>query len=1454
MASPAIAIIGMACRFPGAASVDAFWRNLCASVESIRFFTDDELARAGVKQALRRDPAYVPATAALDGIDLFDAEFFGFTPRDAEITDPQQRLFLEIAWEALESAGYAPQRFPGRIGVFAGAGLSTYLLHNLLPRPELVARVGDLELLLANNKDYVPSRAAYKLDLRGPVVNVNTACSTGLANVHLACQSLLAFECDMALAGGVSVQVPQDRGYLYTAGGILSPDGHCRAFDARAAGTVSGNGAGAVLLKRLEEAIAHRDNIRAVMLGSAMNNDGSGKAGFTAPSVQGQAAVIAEALAVADVAPETIGYVEAHGTGTPVGDPIELAALNQVFWNGGATAAGSCRIGSVKTNFGHLDEAAGVAGLIKAALVLEHREIPPSMHFAEPNPQCDFASGPFRVATRLEPWRPSAEPRRAGVSSFGLGGTNVHAVLEQAPPVASGPSRERHLIALSARTPAALQVLTTRLADAFEVASPPPLADAAFTLLAGRRRFAHRCAVICRDVAEAVRALRAWPSEVVADRWDGAEDRPVVFAFSGHGTHYPGMARGLYASEPVFRHEFDRCAEAAAENLGRDLRQCVFDEDAAALGSMAVTQPALFALQHALSCLWRSWGIEPAAVIGHSGGEYAAAALSSAIGVEDAARLLVERGRLFDGTGPGAMLAVALREAEVEARLGARLEIAVVAAPDLCVVSGPPDAIAAFRTQAERHGIECRPVGTSVASHSARMDPIIDPFRRRVERIELNSPSIPWVSTVTGTWMARHDATDPAYWARHLRATVRFAAGIETLLRAYPGACFLEIGPGHSLASPILRHSQRAGQPVVTSVRSADEPGDDEAFLLAAAGRLWAAGARFAPAAIYAGEERRRVALPTYPFERKRCWIDPPPTAPTGLPQPSAAKRANIDEWLYLVSWRRMLPPRPRLAAEREFVFLPDRGTLARRLAARLVRDRHRVTVLEGSAAPLPDVAEIVDFRACDPLGDNSAEAERLLFELAQLGRTLGARDARARLTVLSIGVHDVIGSEPLEPLKSVILGPVQVIAQEYPELRCRSIDFADQEGATEEERLLEQLALELAGENDDAFIAWRGPHRWGQEFVPIGESQPGPPRLQQGGAYLIAGGTGEVGRTIAQYLAVNFQTRIVLTSRFGSFDATLLRRLEAAGSEVLVRRADLADEEAMRRVCLEMTERFGRIDGVIHAAGVTDADIVFRGIGETTPEQIAALFRPKLAGTLVLERVLRGHPVDFCLLISSNASTLGGLGLCAYSAASHFLDIFAAACRRRGLPWIASNWDGWPSAKTDLPSHSHIERYTMTAAEAEAAVDRVLAADVARIVVSSGDLHARLSGVRRALTGVPDEFERPAADEAQSATGADGFDAPRSEAELAVAAQFEELLGIRPIARHHDFFQLGGDSLVGSRLIARLARQFRIHLSVRALFADPSVAGLAAEIERQCVFSLAPAAPLAVDEEEGVL
>lgn len=877
---PEVAVVGMACRFPGARNVDEFWRNLAGGVESISFFSDEELITAGVPASLVENANYIKAKGMLADIDLFDAQFFGFNPKEAQILDPQHRLFLECAWEALEDAGYDGESYSGRIGVYAGASMNTYLL-NLYSNREFAESINPLQLLTASDKDFLATRVSYKMNLSGPSITIQTACSTSLVAVHLACQSLLNGECDMAIAGGVSIRVPQKAGYLYQDGGVVSPDGHCRAFDARANGTVSGDGVGVVLLKRLEDAFAQGDCIRAVIKGSAVNNDGSLKAGFTAPSLTAQATVVAEALAMARVEADTISYVEAHGTGTTLGDPIEIAALTQAF-RVTTDKKAYCAIGSVKTNIGHLDAAAGVAGLIKTVRALEERKLPLSLHFYQPNPKADVENSPFYVNSRLKDWNECSLPRRAGVSSFGMGGTNVHVVLEESPDtLPDRPQRARHqLLTLSARTESALERATSNLAAAFSLRPDANLADVAYTLHIGRRAFDHRRIVVCRDVSDAQAALSSGEPGRLSTSVHDSKDRRVAFMFPGQGSQYVNMGLELYRDEDRFRTEVDRCSRFLETHLGLSLRDVIYPEESKAqeavklLDRTFITQPALFVIEYALAQLWIQWGVQPCAMIGHSIGEYVAACLAGVFSLEDALSVVAARGRLMQETPDGAMLAVMLPENESRALMGDELSLAAVNGPSDCVVSGPAAPIEKLEGVLAGTRTLCRRIRTSHAFHSKLMDSILGRFAEEFGGITLNRPRVPYASNTTGRWIRPEQATDAGYWTRHLRETVRFEDGLAEVLSGFDGV-LLEVGPGNTLRSLASRHP-KAGSARMT-LSSLPRPGTSQsefASLLQAFGSLWLAGVPVSWTSFHEGERRRRVPLPTYPFERRRYWIE----------------------------------------------------------------------------------------------------------------------------------------------------------------------------------------------------------------------------------------------------------------------------------------------------------------------------------------------------------------------------------------------------------------------------------------------------------------------------------------------------------------------------------------------------------------------------------------------------
>ncbi|HET9210498.1 MAG TPA: type I polyketide synthase, partial [Thermoanaerobaculia bacterium] len=1326
-----IAVVGMSCRFPGAESVAGFWRNLCDGVESLIVLSDEQMA--SVPAAQRRSPSYVRIARTIPDVDKFDAAFFGVNPREADVMDPQHRIFLEGCWAALEDSGYDPERYPGSVGVYAGSRLNFYLM-NAYSNQALVSAVGDLMTQIANEKDYLANRVSYKLNLGGPSVVVQSACSTALVAVHMACQGLLAGECDMALAGGVAVRVPEV-GYPYRPGDINSPDGRVRAFDAQAQGTIFGTGLGVVVLKRLADALADGDTIHAVIKGSAVSNDGSQKVGFTAPGVDGQYRVIQAALTAAEVSPETIAYVEAHGTGTPVGDPIEVTALTKVFRES-TEARQFCALGSVKSNIGHLGAAAGIASLIKTVLALKHRQIPPSINFERPNPQIDFAASPFFVNTELREWAANGTPRRAGVSAFGMGGTNAHAVLEEAPELApTSPSRPWQLLLLSARTETALATQAENLAAFLEAHSETGLADAAYTLQVGRKLHEHRRAVVCRGVEHARQVLAGQDPDWSAAVFSPGRERPVVFLFSGQGAQYAGMGRGLYETEPTFRAQVDACCERLTPHLGLDLRELLLapDGDAEAAGRLAetrFTQPALFVIEHALARLWMEWGIRPEAMLGHSIGEYVAACLAGVFSLDDALVLVAERGRLMQSLPSGAMLAVPLPEAEVLPLLGEGLSLAAVNAPDRCVVSGPHAEVDALRASLEAKGVAARPLHTSHAFHSMMMEPILAPFVERFAGVALHAPRIPYISNVTGTWITPAEATDPAYWARHLRQAVRFADGVRELCQD-ARRVFLEVGPGQTLATLARQHPDCGSRhPVLSSLRHPKERKEDLPVLLKALGQLWTNGVPPDWSGFYLRERRRRIPLPTYPFERQRHWVERDTTAGLFGVEPEVQKKPDVADWFYLPYWKPSVTPTPTPEeverAGRWLVFLDD-SAWGEAVTARLAGEGRRVAVVRAAegfrrtgegrweiapgrredydalikdlaaAGALPDC--VLHLWSLGPMVTDRQELarvpERSFWSLLYLAQALGKQGVtqRIHLGIVSSAVQAVAGEERLVPERALLLGPLKSMAQEYPSLRCVGIDVPWPPAPSLAGKLIAETTVEPAR----PVAAYRGNSRWVQDYeaVRLEAPAPGALPLRERGVYLITGGLGGLGLTFAEMLAREHRARLVLLGVSalpdrGSWDEWLaahgetdrisqrlrkIREIEALGSEVMVAGADVTDREQMRALVAQATARFGAIHGVIHAAGLAGGGM----IQLKTTENARRVLAPKVEGTRTLLDALAGEPLDFVVFCSSTIAVAGGLGQVDYCAANNFLDGLAHDLALAGGPRTVSiNWGAW--------------------------------------------------------------------------------------------------------------------------------------------------------------------------------
>jgi acyl transferase domain-containing protein len=1362
-----IAIVGMALRVPGARNVKEFWSNLRQGVESIRTVSAEELLADGEKAERIHHPNYVPRCADLADMEMFDADFFGLSPKEAAIMDPQHRHFLECTWEAIEDSGRIPTSGGEPVGVFAGCGMGNYFYFNVCSNRQLVDQVGMFLLRhTGNDKDFLSTRASFAFDLHGPSVNIQTACSTSLVAIHYACQSLLNGECDSAIAGGVTIELPHRHGYTFQDGEILSPDGHCRPFDHRAAGTVFGSGVGVVVLRRLSDALKDGDIVHAVIKGTAINNDGGSKAGYLAPSVDGQAAAIVEAQGLAGVRADSIGYVECHGTGTYLGDPIEIEGLTQAFRQS-TDRKGFCHVGSVKSNIGHLDTAAGVVGLIKAALVLKNGEIPPTLGFECPNPSINFAQSPFIVNNTLVNWPLAGGRRRAAVNSLGVGGTNAHAILEQAPgsyiPEAAKNSSaqaadEPLILLLSARQRKGLDQAAERLSSTMLEQPDLALNDIGFTLLRGRNHFEHRLVLAVRQRQDALAAL----SNIELGFVHSPVEKPTgaVFMFPGGGAQYPSMAIRLYNEEKSFRSSVDEGLSYLSPVAETEIRSVWFGENAGGAKVFrrpSVQLPAILIVEIALARLWLNWGVKPIALIGHSMGEYAAACLSGVMTFKDAVSLVRLRGELFETVRKGGMLSVPLEARVLVERLPPELDIASINAPTLCVVSGLDADLDDFRDGLGKDGIEASRIPIDIAAHSRLVESILVAFEAFLRKISLHHPSIPVISNRTGLPLSNQDAVDPMYWVGHLRGTVRFAEGMATLA-ADPGLIYIEVGPGRVLSSLTKMQGSIPANQVINSLPHPDEAGDDHLHFLAAVGRAFATGLDVQIDRLWEGRSPKRITLPSYPFQHRRYFIDRTKEGnATGSNELVLTKEPNLAQWGYRPTWKQTLSGYEQ-GAEREkhdWLFFLDEAGQGSQLIDRLRELGHRVVTVTLSDSFTK--RGIDDYTLCPELGRAGYDAllvglaadgglpskivhmwlvteeERFrpgsnffhrnqecgFYSLLHLAQALGdvGKTGEVHFSIVTNGMQQVASEALPYPEKATILGPALVLPKEMDGATVKLIDIdlpfrASQaapgfnlrrllSGKTSQHAMAttsvaDQLWEEIHAPPVCETVALRQGRRWSsvRRRMQLPEVSPTPTKLRQNGVYFFAGGLSEVSLAIAGEFARQLKARIVLVGRtllpppeeWEFYNKThghdsvrrataAIRRLESDGAEVLYLTGDVSNFEEMARAVEAAKSRFGKIDGVFHAAGIIDDNLM----QAKTQESVERVLAPKVLGTTILASVFRDVPLDLFVMFSSTSTDIIRAGQADYVAANAYLNAFAqSASQRSDRATVAVHWGIW--------------------------------------------------------------------------------------------------------------------------------------------------------------------------------
>lgn len=1312
----AIAIVGMACNLPGASNPEELWDLVANGRVAIRELSADEQA-AGIGQIERSTHGtYVPYAGSLSDFDTFDASFFGIGPRDAALMDPQHRKFMECVWAAIEDAGVVPSRFDGSIGLYAGSGMNGYLLRNLLTNPEILEQMGMFLLRhTSNDKDFLSTTVSYRLNLTGPSVNVQTACSTSLVAVHLASQALLAGECDVAVAGGVTIEVPHGTGYLYREGEVLSPDGHCRAFEERSAGTVLSSGVVAVTLRRAQDAMRDGDPIHALIRGTAINNDGSGKVGYLAPSVDGHARVVREALAVAGFGADSVQLLEAHGTGTSVGDPIEVAALTEAF-SADTAERQFCRLVSTKPNIGHTDTAAGVASLIKVVQALKHKTLPPLANYESPNPLIDLSSSPFYLSASAASWEvPAGSPRHAGISSLGVGGTNAHVIVEEAPVPLDDSANDSTtfrpvVVPVSAKSPDVLGRYVEELAGWLESEDTPDTGDVAYTFQRGREPFEYRTALVANTAADLVVALRKGKPQA-ALRTAGRKPR-LAFLYPGGGAQYPAMGRNLYEHEAVFRAAVDDCAAILRQKFEFDLIDLLYREvgtnDTERVAELQRTTNSLvtvFVVEYALTRLLDSWAIRPDALLGHSLGEYTAACISGVLSLEDALQLVITRGQLIECVPEGGMVSVALPEVEVRALLAAPLDLAVVNSETLCVVTGPRQSVDDFSKDLESQGVEWRRVNIKAPGHSAMLDPILGRFHEVASSIRFGDMSVPFLSNTSGKWAEPGEAANADYWVRHLRNTVRFADDIESLL-ADGDTVVLEVGPGQTLGG-LAMASSRPPLAAVSCMRRSSEVTDDQIRLLEAVGRLWEAGIEIDWEAIQ--PDGRRVSLPTYPFEKARHWIAPGAGSAASA---SADASASVVDWNWRSTWLRADRTPDNVSLSGRWLVLGTDGDDVREWSQLIkLNGGKSVQVSSGasfrrcsglkyevnldSAPAIAMLAADMEARRIRPdhivflAYERSGRApDQQFVALLRVLREFGDRDlGNASLTVVTKQAFNVGGNGSEDPAQAALAAVIRVAAAEaQPGSAFRLLDV---------EQPCESLQVlrEVASQAGDVVVAARNGMRWLPTFRQVHEGAVPGEGLREGGTYLITGGTSGIGLALAQYLAKTYRARLVLLSRtsfpvagdwasWSAYDGPTppmaetmraFKQMESDGALVRTVCCDISDAATLRQALADVRREWGDIDGVFHAAGRLDDGL----IPQKSDFDALAVLSPKVSGLNALLDAFAGSNLDFMCLFSSVSSFAGVPGQADYAFANAYMDASASSAGH-DFPIHAIQWSAW--------------------------------------------------------------------------------------------------------------------------------------------------------------------------------
>lgn len=1487
------AIIGMSCRFPGANNINEYWSNLLGGRETVTFFSDDEIKQYISDPDILQDPKLVKAKPMIDDYDKFDYRFFDYSPGEAKLVDPQSRLMLQCAWETLEIAGYDPERYTGKIGVYAGCQPLGYFMSNV--HSNFKNQFERSDAYTRNFPDYLATIIAYKFNLRGPAVSSQSFCSTSLINLHFATQSIKNGDCDMALAGAVNVHAPEV-GYLSEDGGVESKDGHCRVFAKDANGTVFGDGYGMVLIKRAQQAVDDKDHIYAIIKSTALNNDGSDKLSYYSPSITAQQELVETAIRKSGVPAESISYVEAHGTATEIGDRIEVTALTNAY-RSFTHENQFCAIGSVKSNIGHMGIASGMAGLIKTLLCLVNKKISPTLWCENPNSKLRFEKSPFYVNNKLQDWKTGKYPRRAGVSSFGFGGTNGHVILEEAPEHVPSEKKTKPpylVFQFSAKTDIALDQIQNNIKHYIQNNTSQTLEDIVYTLSIGRKQQNNRRILICQNDENVVSAFENEKTIQATIDPEELVDAQTVFMFPGQGAQYINMGKELYLSQLYFKEKVDECNAIIQKFAGFSLLEIIFDEsndpekNSYQLKQTHVTQPAIFTISYALAKLWIKWGVVPNALIGHSVGEYVAACISGVLTLEEALFIVTSRGKSLQSLAGGDMLAVPLPLEDVKRYLNSGVSIAAINTPSLIIVSGEKESVQNLRNKLEADGHTSQYLHTSHAFHSYMMDPVLDNFKALFSKVNLKKPTIPILSTVTADWLSDDQAMNPDYWVKNLRGCVNFSGGITNLIKTNTKSFFIEVGPGQTLSALTRLHLQR-GQThdVISSFPHVKDQSSEYATNLKALGTYWTKGGKVDWNSFYDDSALRRIPLPTYPFEKSKVWMNPAKS----LPLARAIK--NQEDWFYVPSWKRAAKDAtPINIKDKICLVFTTANEFSRNLIHSLKKGTEKlIEVQTGDAYAVVSPTKIIlrrnekdDYETLFKyLKENNAVPDNIVhlwnteasattsinvritdsytnafFSILYIAQSIGnlSIERNICIDIISNNAHLVVGNDSFFPERAIITGPVKTIPVEYPNLFCRHIDV-DLSGTAQYSDYSE-VAAAIFSNVKDQFIAFRGKFKWVQVYEQQRiVDQKKPPVIKKNGTYLITGGVGGIGLVFARYLMENYKANVVLTSRSAfppradwEDDAVvnkndkLSKRIKditqtekSTGTRVDVMQIDVGDLGQVTESITKIRQKYTGLDGIIHMAGNPGGGII-----QTKDEKIVLnVFNPKITGLLNIIEATKELELDFILMGSSMGAIVNEGGQVDYCSANAFLDSMAnhySDIGRHRL--IAVNWPMWGETgmgvETNVPEAMRKQREKelkegLTNKEGAEAFDNILKSGLTQVIVSKKEDVNTMIAQALCKSDEPEKNDDEFAPRPEISTT---YEKPENEIQEKIVSIWSKLIGIEDIGIHDDFSELGGHSLMAVQVIKSLKTEFpKVELNLEFFRKSHTVKSIADRVEK---------------------